>query len=152
MNVLQALLELAVRFWPATVALSLWAWRYIAGGKKGWTRRATNWTARRFFPERPVHRRHHDVNPDPRSFSAEQRARIIRRDGDLCRCTGCRSSYCCHGLARDGQAGVRLECDHIHPWSAMGRTKIVNGQMLCGPCNRAKGARLPDTDERRWAA
>lgn len=153
-------LLLLVAYWKFTLSVigALWLWRYVAGWRdhgRGWTFRATNFCAvkvgRWVVPEKPVHRRHHDVNPDPRAFSPEQRAKLIRRDGNQCRCPGCpRHPGPCGAV--DGAPGVRLECDHRHPWSQGGRTNLSNGQMLCGPCNRAKGARIVEPDGRTWAA
>ncbi len=38
-----------------------------------------------------------------------------------------------------------LEADHVFPWAKGGRTSLRNGQLLCGPHNRAKGATInPD--------
>jgi 5-methylcytosine-specific restriction endonuclease McrA len=49
-------------------------------------------------------------------------------------------------LDRDGWACVRcgstaeLEIDHVIPFSRGGACTVDNAQVLCGPCNRAKGA------------
>lgn len=51
-------------------------------------------------------------------------------------------------LDRDGNACLHcgtpegLQMDHIFPWSRGGATSYDNLQTLCGPCNRAKGARI----------
>ena len=36
-----------------------------------------------------------------------------------------------------------LQIDHILPWSRGGTNDPANLQILCGPCNRSKGARVP---------
>lgn len=51
-------------------------------------------------------------------------------------------------LLRDGSRCLMcgrtddLQMDHIVPWSRGGETTVDNLQPLCGPCNRAKGARV----------
>lgn len=79
-----------------------------------------------------------DAPLDPkRHFTAKQRAQVIARWGNAC-------VYC----GADGDArGVRLEIDHIIPWSKGGRTCVSNAQPLCGPCNSLK-ADLPDNEAR----
>ena len=50
-------------------------------------------------------------------------------------------------LARDGSACLNcgrsddLQIDHVHPVSKGGLTEPENLAVLCGPCNRRKGAR-----------
>lgn len=34
-----------------------------------------------------------------------------------------------------------MEADHIVPWHKGGKTTLENCQMLCMPCNRAKGGK-----------
>lgn len=46
------------------------------------------------------------------------------------------------GLERCRHCGTRegLTFDHIVPWGDGGRLKFANATILCGPCNRLKGA------------
>jgi hypothetical protein len=57
--------------------------------------------------------------------TAEQRTRILTRDGTCRRC----------GSAEN------LEVDHIVPLARRGTSEDENLQALCGPCNRQKGAK-----------
>ena len=60
-----------------------------------------------------------------RVWSDEERRFILDRDG--WRCVYCGSTD-------------ELEIDHIVPFSRGGACSIDNAQVLCGPCNRSKGA------------
>lgn len=60
-----------------------------------------------------------------RVWSDEERRFILDRDGWAC-------VYC---GSRD-----ELEIDHIVPFSRGGACSADNAQVLCGPCNRVKGA------------
>lgn len=57
------------------------------------------------------------------------RFKVLLRDGFVCR-------YCGAAAAE----GVRLQVDHVVPWSQGGRTVLDNLRTACGPCNRGKGA------------
>jgi hypothetical protein len=61
-----------------------------------------------------------------RRVTARVRARILERDGESC-------GFC--GTEHD------LQIDHIFPVALGGKSDDDNLQVLCGPCNRAKGAR-----------
>ena len=37
---------------------------------------------------------------------------------------------------------MRMECDHIRPWSQGGTDDVWNLQPLCKPCNRTKSANM----------
>lgn len=60
-----------------------------------------------------------------RVWSDEERRFILDRDGWAC-------VYC--------GSTDELEIDHIVPFSRGGACSIDNAQVLCGPCNRSKGA------------
>ena len=52
-------------------------------------------------------------------------------------CPGC-------GACFRGLAGFRaLHADHLTPWKENGKTTWANLQLLCGPCNLSKSAKLP---------
>ncbi|WP_412540084.1 DEAD/DEAH box helicase family protein [Longispora sp. K20-0274] len=64
---------------------------------------------------------------DPRrSFTQNDRAALWNSTNGKC-------AICGDDLGED------WEPDHIDPWSAGGRTLLVNGQPTCKPCNRKKG-------------
>ncbi len=57
------------------------------------------------------------------------RFKVFQRDGFAC--------WYCGASAADG---VKLQVDHIVPWSHGGKTVLSNLRTACGPCNRGKGA------------
>lgn len=61
---------------------------------------------------------------------------VAARDQGRCQCT---RDYC-HGYP--GLCGSTMDphFDHIVPWSKSGADTVGNLQILCGPCNRRKGA------------
>jgi 5-methylcytosine-specific restriction endonuclease McrA len=60
-----------------------------------------------------------------RVWSENERRFILDRDGWAC-------VYC--------GSTAELEIDHVIPFSRGGACTVDNAQVLCGPCNRAKGA------------
>lgn len=64
--------------------------------------------------------------PQSTSFTPEQKAQIIQRDGYRCLCCGIDSKK------------INLQVDHIMPCKFGGPTVIENGQLLCQPCNSTK--------------
>ncbi len=60
-----------------------------------------------------------------RVWSDEERRFILDRDGWAC--VSCGSQ-------------AELEIDHVIPFSRGGACSVENAQVLCGPCNRRKGA------------
>jgi hypothetical protein len=60
---------------------------------------------------------------------------VAARDGGRCQC---RAGTCGHR----GICGSTKEphYDHVIPWSKGGADTVENLQILCGPCNRRKGA------------
>ena len=81
---------------------------------------------------RPFHRTHRPEIPDP---VGERHSRIIPQDVKIAvsardggRCRKCGSSE-------------KLHFDHVIPVSRGGANTVANIQLLCGACNRAKGAR-----------
>jgi hypothetical protein len=63
-----------------------------------------------------------------RAIQQSVRIEVAARDG--ARCCYCGSTE-------------KLQFDHIIPYSAGGLATVDNIQLLCGPCNRRKGASLP---------
>lgn len=65
------------------------------------------------------------------------RQQVYRRDRGRCRACG----------ITDAQSWAatreRLQYDHIVPFSKNGADTVGNIQLLCGPCNRAKSAKMP---------
>lgn len=69
-----------------------------------------------------------------RQISRQDKALVFQRDGGRCRQCGL--------TEHDSRAryGEPLHYDHIIPFSRNGADTVANLQLLCGPCNRAKGA------------
>lgn len=44
------------------------------------------------------------------------------------------------GQCRQCRSTTELHYDHVIPWSKGGANTVANIQLLCGPCNRRKGA------------
>jgi len=55
------------------------------------------------------------------------------------------------GRCRNCDSVDDLHYDHVIPWSRGGVNTVSNIQLLCGRCNRAKGALMPQGDQ-SWAA
>ena len=68
-----------------------------------------------------------DSEPRRGFISAEVRNYVFQRDGG--QCTACSSK-------------VELQFDHVIPVALGGSSEPENLQVLCGPCNRRKGASL----------
>jgi HNH endonuclease len=75
------------------------------------------------IPE-PVGERHRRVIPQAVKIA------VSARDGGRCRKCG---------------STQQLHFDHVIPVSRGGANTVANIQLLCGPCNRAKGASTPVT-------
>jgi hypothetical protein len=60
-----------------------------------------------------------------RSIPQDVKIAVAARDGGRCRQCG---------------STTDLHFDHVIPWSKGGANTVVNIQLLCGPCNRRKGA------------
>jgi HNH endonuclease len=62
---------------------------------------------------------------NPRSIPQDVKVAVAVRDGGQCRQCG---------------SSTDLHFDHVIPWSKGGANTMANIQLLCGPCNRRKGA------------
>jgi superfamily II DNA or RNA helicase len=55
---------------------------------------------------------------------------------------------------RCAQCGEQLQpgwhADHVEPFSAGGKTDVLNGQALCAQCNLSKGAKVKDSKFGEW--
>lgn len=60
-----------------------------------------------------------------RAIAQDVKVAVAARDGGKCRQCG---------------SAQELHFDHVIPWSRGGANTISNLQLLCGPCNRRKGA------------
>lgn len=60
-----------------------------------------------------------------RSVPQDVKIAVAARDGGRCRQCG---------------STADLHFDHVIPWSKGGANTVANIQLLCGPCNRRKGA------------
>jgi hypothetical protein len=60
-----------------------------------------------------------------RTIPQDVKIAVAARDGGRCRQCG---------------STVDLHFDHVIPWSKGGANTVANIQLLCGPCNRRKGA------------
>lgn len=74
------------------------------------------------------------ITLDPRRyFSDDQKQQLIDQrtpdDSGRYRCELCPNTFFPH----------ELEVDHVKPWSLGGPTELSNAQLLCKPCNSAKG-------------
>lgn len=72
---------------------------------------------------------------DTRTGRGRQRWSRVQRDLALRR-----AGYQCE----DCGSGYELELDHVVPWSRGGDHHLSNVRVLCGPCNRRKGALPPE--------
>jgi len=80
----------------------------------------------RRFGTKPAAR---SAQPQPRrqrELTEVEKKQVRDRDRNTCRCCGAKGR------------GVRLEIDHIVPYSMGGETSIQNSQTLCSVCNRQK--------------
>ena len=63
-----------------------------------------------------------------------------------------RCANCGNWCGRPGMSGVfipdymKMEVDHIIPWSRTGQDTLDNLQPMCKPCNRAKGNQMNARD------
>jgi HNH endonuclease len=62
---------------------------------------------------------------------------VAVRDGGRCQC---RAGAACHGYPQVCGSVLEPHFDHIIAWSKGGADTVANLQILCGPCNRRKGA------------
>lgn len=73
------------------------------------------------------------VNTDKRKVTSKLRWQVLVRDKH--RCQGCHKGV--EDFTADGEP-IRLEVDHIVPWSKGGKTELSNLQTLCHVCNHGK--------------
>ncbi len=62
---------------------------------------------------------------------------VAARDSGQCQC---RAGFACHRYSGVCGSTDEPHYDHIIPWSKGGTDTADNLQILCGPCNRRKGA------------
>jgi hypothetical protein len=62
---------------------------------------------------------------------------VAVRDQGRCQC---RAGTGCHGYPETCGSVTEPHYDHVIPWSRGGLDTVANLQILCGPCNRRKGA------------
>lgn len=72
-----------------------------------------------------------------RRFSQSEKAVLFLASGGKCSLCGVALGSGWHG-------------DHMFPWSAGGRTDVVNGQALCRECNLVKGCSVGSFVPRAW--
>jgi len=65
----------------------------------------------------------------PRSINLRLRFAVLQRDNFTC---------CSCGRSPAATLGLRLQVDHIKPWSKGGETELENLQTLCEDCNQGK--------------
>lgn len=62
---------------------------------------------------------------------------VAARDHGQCQC---RAGTTCHGYPEVCGSTLEPHFDHVIAWSRGGADTVANLQILCGPCNRRKGA------------
>jgi len=82
-----------------------------------------------------------DLSPTERLYPPSWRDAAIRAlfDDDI---SGVRCPACSRVFRTRPELRF-LQADHIRPWAQGGQTTWENLQLLCGPCNIDKSARLP---------
>jgi hypothetical protein len=103
--------------WPAPEA----GWKPPAGWRPdpSWPPSPPGWQFWVPDDQAPVGQR------NTRSIPQDVKIAVAARDGGRCRQCG---------------SAVDLHFDHVIPWSKGGANTVANIQLLCGPCNRRKGA------------
>jgi superfamily II DNA or RNA helicase len=82
-----------------------------------------------------------DIEHDPRRmFTRAEVRRVWERQGRVC-------VLCERAIPFDLMHG-----DHVHPWSAGGRTILENCQALCGSCNLRKGSQPQEVAQHYFLA
>lgn len=84
------------------------------------------------FASKPAHERRKRIKAErdkARRDAVKIRAVLVERYGSRCMCCGCKGF---------------LTIDHIIPVTRGGKTTIKNCQLLCRPCNLAKGQKIID--------
>jgi len=77
------------------------------------------------------------VMPVMRELTEKEKRQVKERDGKACLCCGASGK------------GVKLQVDHVFPFSLGGKTNIENSQTLCSICNKFKGKNEIDFRSRK---
>lgn len=103
-----------------------------ADGRR-FTLRVSGWAADQERGRAAIEARWEALRDRLKEQRARERGRVTRRVRSVVLARG---GGCCAHCASTAE----LQIDHIHPIARGGTSDLANLQVLCGPCNRAKGA------------